>query len=151
MLERFETFSFSIFEIWKYWHKLASEEMAKYQLKGTHCVYLLALSRSRDGLTAPQLCEACGKDKSDVSRMMASMEAKGLVTKDGIHQNRYGGAFRLTEGGIAAAAQIQRRVRQAVEIAGKDLSAQERASFYKALAAITRNMRTLSEQGIPEA
>jgi len=43
MVERFEKFSFEIFEATRYWHKLASEEMAKYGLKGPHSTYLMTL------------------------------------------------------------------------------------------------------------
>ena len=83
MLERFETFSLAISEISKYWHKLTTDEMEKYGLKGPHSIYLLVMAKHEEGLTAPQICELCGKDKADVSRTMSVMEQKGLVTKEG--------------------------------------------------------------------
>ena len=89
MVDRFERFSFAISEISRYWHKITAEEMEKYGLKGPHSVYLTAMYRYPDGITAPQLCELCGKDKSDVSRAMSLMERKGLVRKEGIYQNCY--------------------------------------------------------------
>lgn len=151
MYHRFERFSLAISEISRHWHKLTSEEMEKYGLKGVHGVYLLALARHCDGLTAPQLCDECGKDKSDVSRMMKIMEAKGLVVKDGGFQNRYGGVFRLTEEGISIADQIRIRAGQAVEIAGADLTEEQREIFYNALELITLRIRELSQEGLPEA
>ena len=69
--------------------------MRKYKLKGPHCVYLLAMSHEPAGVTAPQLCELCGKDKSDVSRMMGILEKKGMVVKEGIYQKQYDGVFKL--------------------------------------------------------
>ncbi len=150
MQDRFERFSTAIAEISRYWHKLATEEMEKYGLKGTHSVYLTALASSGEGLTAPQLCAACGKDKSDVSRMMNTMEKKGLVTKEGGHQNRYGGVYILTAQGMEAANHVRSRADRAVEIAGKDLSEEERRIFYHALEVIVVNMRKLSKEGIPE-
>jgi len=150
MVARFERFSLAISEISRYWHKLTAEEMEKYGLKGTHSVYLLSMLRCPEGITAPQLGELCGKDKADVSRMMAIMEKKGLVTKEGIHQKRYGGTFRLTQEGVAAAQQVCQRASLAVEIAGKDLSEENRAIFYDALESITANLRTLSKEGIPQ-
>ncbi len=150
MVNRFERFSFAISEISKYWHKLTSDEMEKYDLKGNHSVYLLALARSDGGMTAPQLCEACGKDKSDVSRMMRIMEEKGLVRKEGEHQNRYGGLFSLTAEGEAAAEHVSSKASRAVEIAGKDLTEEQRVIFYHALESITANLRELSKDGIPE-
>lgn len=149
MVERFERFSFAMSEISRYWHKLTSDEMEVYGLKGTHSVYLLTMYRYPQGVTAPQLCELCGKDKADVSRMMSIMEKKGLVTKEGIYQNRYRGVFKLTEEGKAAAEQVSRRAALAVEIAGKDLTEESRAIFYGALESISENLRDLCKEGIP--
>ena len=150
MIERFERFSLAISEISRYWHKLAGEEMEKYGLKGTHCVYLLTMRRYPQGITAPQLGELCGRDKADVSRMMVIMERKGLVTKEGIHQNRYGGVFKLTEAGMETVEYVRQRASLAVEIAGKDLSEENRTVFYQALDSITENLIRLSRNGIPE-
>ena len=150
MLERFERFSLAISEISRCWHKLAAEEMAKYGLKGPLVTYLLTISRHPDGLTAPQLCELCGKDKSDVSRMMALMEQKGLVRKEGEHQNRYGGIFRLTEAGEKAADFVRQRAGTAVELAGRALSDDDRAVFYTALESIAANLKQIAKDGLPE-
>lgn len=146
MVERFERFSLAIAEISRCWHKLAGEEMRVYGLKGAHATYLTILSRHPEGITVPELCEVSLKDKSDASRMLAILEKKGLVRKEG----GYGGTVVLTESGCAAAAQVQQRVRRAVEAAGDGLSDEERAAFYRALEAIARNLRTLSREGIPE-
>ena len=150
MVERFERFSYAISEISRYWHKLTAEEMKKYGLKGTHCVYLLTMHRYSDGITATQLCELCGRDKSDVFRMMAIMEKKGLVVKEGVHQNLYRGVFKLTNEGKKAAQQVENRASLAVEIAGSDLSEETRAVFYRALESIVLNLRKLSESGLPK-
>lgn len=149
MIERFERFSLAISEISKYWHKLTAEEMEKYGLKGPHSVYLLTMSRYPDGLTAPKLCELCGKDKADVSRMMSIMEKKGLITKEGIYQNLYRGVFKLTEEGKEAAEFVRRRAALAVELAGKDMSEETRNIFYAALESIVNNLKALSQDGIP--
>jgi len=151
MVDRFERFSYAITEISRNWHKLASEEMDKYGLKGAHSVYLLSIVRHPQGLTAPQICELCGRDKSDVSRMMSIMESSGLVTKDIGSKTRYGGLFRLTEAGKQAAAEVSRRASLAVEIAGRDLSEETRTVFYTALESITENLRSLGQKGLPSS
>ncbi len=150
MVDRFEKFSLSISEISRYWHKLTSEEMEKYGLKGTHSVYLLAMHRYPEGITAPKLCELCGKDKSDVSRMMSIMEKNGLVTKEGVYQNLYRGVFKLTEKGREAVEFVNRRAALAVEIAGRDLTSENRAIFYDALELIAANLKKLSTDGLPQ-
>lgn len=149
-IERFERFSFAISEISKHWHKLATEEMEKYGLKGAHSIYLLTIYRFQEGITTSQICEICGKDKSDVSRMMSIMEKKGLVIKESIHQNFYGGVFKLTEAGKTAAEDVRKRANFVVELAGKDLTDETRTIFYHALESITSNLRTLSKDGIPQ-
>ena len=150
MLDRFERFSFSIAEISKCWHKLSADEMERHGLRSTHAIYLLTMAKQPDGLTAPQLWELCGRDKSDVSRMMRFMEKQGLVTKESAHQRRYKGVFRLTEEGIAAAEQVKQRAALAVEIAGKNLTEENRAIFYAALTSIADNLRQLCKEGLPE-
>lgn len=149
MVERFEKFSLSVFEITRHWHKLASEEMAKYGLKGPHATYLLALYRFKEGITAPKLCELCGKDKADVSRMMSIMEKKGLVIKESVGKNLYRGLLKLTEEGRKAAEFVKERAAVAVEIAGNGLTEESREQFYNALEIISTNLRTLSEDGLP--
>lgn len=147
---RFEKFTHSIFEISKYWHKLTAEEMKKYGLRGPHAIYLLALVRHPEGITAPKLCELCGKDKADVSRMMSIMEEKGLVKKEGGYSRSYGGAFVLTTEGIAAAEHVRTRSNLAVAIAGKDLTDNDRDVLYYALEMISSNLKKLTEEGIPQ-
>lgn len=150
MLDRFARFSFSINEIYRYWHQLTAEEMAKYGLKGPHCTYLLHISRHPEGLTAPQIGELCGKDKADVSRTMAFLEEKGMVTKEGFNHSLYRGVYKLTDLGHAAADHVDRRASLAVELAGKDLTDEERAIFYRSLDSIAANLRELSKDGLPQ-
>ncbi len=149
MIDRFERFSLAISEISRCWHKIASEEMEAYDLKGAHATYLTALHRHGEGLTAPQLSEICGKDKADVSRMMSLLEKKAMVEKVGGHQNGYGGMFVLTEAGMKAAEHVEKRASLAVELAGRELSEEQRAVFYAALGTITARLREISREGLP--
>lgn len=149
MIERFEKFSFVIFEITRYWHKLASDEMAKYGLKGPHATYLTTLYRFEDGITAPQLSEMCGKDKADVSRMMSIMEQKGLVIKESVGKNMYRGLLKLTDEGKTAAQHVRERAALAVELSSKGLSDEDRETFYNALEIISTNMKALCADGMP--
>ncbi len=150
MVERFERFSVAISEISRHWHKIAADEMEKHGLKGAHSIYLTTIFRYPEGVTATQLCELCGKDKSDVSRMMSIMEQKGLVKKEGVHQNLYRGVFKLTEEGRAAAEFVRSRARLAVEIAGEVLTEEKRAAMYDALELIAARLGEISRDGLPE-
>ncbi|MGN1204317.1 MAG: MarR family winged helix-turn-helix transcriptional regulator [Lachnospiraceae bacterium] len=148
MIDRFERFSFAISEISRYWHKIAAEELKKYNLKSSHAVYLTAMYRFPDGITAPALADICGRDKADVSRMMSIMENKGLITKEGNGQNLYRGILKLTESGRLIAAQICKRASLAVERAGNGLTEENRTIFYECLERIAGNLKRISEEGL---
>ena len=149
MLERFTRFSLAISEIDRCWHKLAAEEMAKYELNSAHAVYLNALSQHEGGITAARLGELCGKNKADVSRMITILEKKGLVRKEAVGGNRYRAKLILTEEGRDAAAHVHKRAAIAVELAGEGMTDEERQVFYRCLDRITANLQTLSREGIP--
>ncbi len=150
MLDRFERFSYALAEISRCWRKLASEELAKYGLKSPHATYLTTLYKYPYGITVPKLCEISGKDKSDASRMIAILEEKGLACKKDVDGSLYRGLWSLTDEGKDAAKQVCLRASKAVELAGKDLTDEERDVFYKALESITANLNRLSRDGIPE-
>ena len=147
MVDRFERFSLAISEINRYWHRLTTVEMEPYGLKGAHCLYLLALARHPEGLTAPKVGELCDKDKADVSRTLTLLEKQGMVEREGSH---YRARYRLTGQGMVAAEHVRSRAALAVEIAGKELTDDTRAVFYDALDSITANLRKLDEEGLPK-
>ena len=150
MIDRFERFSLAISEISRYWHKLAAEELAIYSLKGPHATYLTAMYKYPEGITVPQLCEVCGKDKSDASRMISILEEKGLVRKLEVGGTRYRGLLQLTQERKLAAEHVCKRASRAVEEAGKALTDEERESFYRSLDSIIANLRKLTKEGIPK-
>jgi len=151
MLERFAKFSRSISEIDRCWHKLAAQEMAKYELNSPHAVYLSTLyDAGEEGITAAQLAELCCKNKADVSRMVAILKKKGLVKKVAVGRNMYRAKLMLTEAGKQAAERVRERVAVAVELAGSGLSGEGREMFYNALELITVNLQKLSREGLPQ-
>lgn len=150
MIQRFEQFTSAIFEISRCWHKLAEEELSVYGLKGPYATYLTVMYRHEDGITGPELCQLCGRDKSDLSRAVAMLREKGLVVKEAVDQSLYRGLLKLTEQGRIVAGQISRRASLAVEMAGRDLSEEARETFYRALFSITGHLREISKEGLPK-
>lgn len=150
MLNRFARFSLAISEIDRCWHKLAAEEMAKYDLNSPHAVYLTTLYNFEDGITAAKLGELCCKNKADVSRMVAILGKKGLVRKEAIGGNLYRAKLLLTEEGKQAAEHVQQRAALAVELAGSGMTDSDREVFYRCLERITMNLQTLSKEGLPK-
>lgn len=149
-MDRFGRFSLALSEISRYWHKLATEELARYGLKGAHATYLTAIVKYPEGITVPELCVVCGRDKSDASRMISILEQKKLVEKQNVGGSLYRGRLKLTDEGRRVAEHLSKRAARAVDMAGKDLTEAEREQFYKALDSITENLRRLCEDGIPE-
>ena len=151
MLNRFARFSLAIAEIDRCWHKLAAEEMAKYDLHSPHAVYLNTLYEYPEGITAAKLGELCCKNKADVSRMLSILEKKGLVRKEAVGGNLYRAKLLLTDDGKLAAEHVQGRAALAVELAGSGMTDEEREVFYRCLELITTNLQTLSKEGLPQA
>lgn len=145
MVERFEKFSYFISEISRHWHKIASDVMEKYGLKGPYSVYFTSLYRYPEGLTAAKLSEICSRDKADVSRAISLMEKNGLVLREGTN---YRALLKLTKEGITVAEQIKTNAEAAVEYGGKGLTNEQRDTFYEALEVICDNLQELSKEGL---
>ena len=151
MKSRFERFSYAISEINKYWHKIASDEMSKYGLRGPYAVYLTVMLRHPDGITAAKLGEICARDKSDVSRAISEMESCGMVARLGDGKKTYRALLSLTELGVGAAEHIERRAMLAVESGGRGLGDERREVLYDALELIVENLRSVCEQGLGDS
>ncbi len=145
MIDRFERFSFALSEIYRYWHKVASDEMEKYGLKGPYAVYFTTLYRHTDGITSARLCEICSRDKSDVSRAVAVLLKDGYIIKEGTN---YRALLKLTQKGAELAEKINLKAKEAVEFCGKGLSETNREIFYNSLESIAENLHNLSKKGL---
>lgn len=151
MVERFERFSHAIFEVSRCWHKLTTEEMEVYGLKGPYAVYLMAILRSPEGITSAQLCDLSGRDKADVSRAISVMEQKGLIKREGTGNRLYRARVTLTPQGEEAARQISQRACMAVECAGQGYSDEQRDIFWQVLDTIANNLHDMTITGIPRS
>ena len=150
MLRRFEEFCSIIASIHHNIQKIERDEMEKYGLKGPYAQYLVTMSHCPEGITAAQLSEMCDKDKAAVSRALAELERRALVTREMANDTAYRALVRLTEDGAAAARYVCDKVRQAVELAGNGLTDLDRQAFYSALRRIAGNLHTISQVGLPD-
>lgn len=150
MLDRFEMFSYSIHNIYKYITTIERDEMEKYGLRGSYAQYLVIMSRFPDGITSSKLSEICDKDKAAISRIVAEMESKGLLVRKTDKDNLYRAKLVLTEEGHAAADYVCDKAMRAVSLAGGNLGDEERRIMYGALAIIETNLRRISRDGIPD-
>lgn len=143
-MDRFETFSLALFNISRYWNRIAADEMEKYGLKGAHAFYLVTILRHDGEITSSRLCELCGRDKADVSRAVSKMEQIGLLERAGT--NPYRARLKLTESGLEAAKAVRQTAAKIVDRVGGDLTAEDRAVFYDSLGAITANLEELCKE-----
>jgi DNA-binding MarR family transcriptional regulator len=148
VVDRFEKFTYAISEAYRCWHRIATGAMEEYGLKGSHSIYLTTLDHYPEGLTAVQLGEVCGRDKADVSRSIAKLEEKGLLRKEGLHQNLYRAKLVLTDEGKALAQKVNEKAKCAVDAGGKGLTEEHREAFYSALDIIVANLQVLSKEGL---
>lgn len=150
MTERFNRFLCRISQIDLYWHRIASAEMERYGLRGATAIYLTMLLAAPEGLTAAQLSSQCGRDKADVSRDITRLIKAEMVSRIPCEGKTYRAQLVLTETGRQIAREISAKAAYAVDMVGRNLSVQERASFYLALDDIANNLKVLSQQGLPD-
>jgi DNA-binding MarR family transcriptional regulator len=147
MIERFEKFSFNIFSIYHYLHKIMSDEMKKYGLKGPYAIYLIAMSRNETGITSARLADICGRNKADVSRAISDFERNELIKRDG--NSSYNAKIVLTDTGKSVATALGKKAMNAVSLVGGDLTEDDREILYSSLESIAEKMALISEKGIP--
>ncbi len=150
MISRYEQFANAISGIYRSIQKIERDEMIKYGYKGAYAQYLAAMYRHPDGVTSVQLCEICDKDKAAVSRMVAEMEEKELITRESENDNLYRAKLRLTEKGHNAAEYVCQRALAAVVAGGKGLSDERRQNLYDTLELIASNLDAVCKDGLPE-
>ena len=117
--------------------------MTEYGLKGSHVMCLFFLHQHGEGLTAAQLCQLCAEDKAAISRNLASLSKKGLISAD--ETKKYRALITLTDKGEEIAKKLDGLIETWVEVVGKGLSNQDRAIFYHGLDVISTNLREGAE------
>ena len=148
MTGRFEIFTLALSEMTSSWNKIATEELKPYGLKGGYIVYLIALFKKPDGLTAANLCEICNKDKAEVSRAIKALEGSGFVTRTNTTVSGYRASITLTEKGREITHALRERIKLIVEKGGAGLTENQREVFYDALSTISENLKAISKEGI---
>ena len=150
MVSRFEHFSASISCIYRYIQRIERVEMEKYGLKGPHAQCLLAMQRFPEGITAARLCEVCDKDKAAISRMVAELEEKAMITRNDRGGVRYRALLKLTELGEEAAGHVEQRAKLAGEEASAGMTDDQRETLYAVLDLIAGNLQTICRDGLEQ-
>lgn len=150
MTSRFEQFTMVISGINRYIQKLERNEMIKRGYKGAFAQYLAVLKRFEEGLTSTELCEVCDKDKAAVSRIIAEMEEKGLVSREHKNIRTYRSKIVLTEKGRNTADYVAERAKAAISaVSDGVMDENQREVFYSTLDVLYKNLQKVSREGIP--
>ena len=148
MENRYELLSGAISSMYHDIQKIERVEMVKYGLKGPHAQCLLAMKKHPEGITAARLCEVCDKDKAAISRILAELEASGMVIRENRNGSKYRASLTLTPQGQSAAEAVVEKARLAVEKAGTGFGEEEREVFYRVLSIIAGNLHKLCRDGL---
>ena len=141
MIERFETFVIAITEIYKAIQKIKIQQMAEIGLKGTHVMCLFFLKEHAYGLTSAELSQLCHEDKAAISRILKELSQKDLIS---IEDKKYRSKITLTDTGTIVTDTMYKKIVNAVNLAAKGYSKEERDIFYRVLLQVAENLKTES-------
>lgn len=150
MISRFERFSLAITKAYRSLRRIECSTMGKYGLRGHSAIYLITLYKYPGGLTSAKLSELCGRNKSEVSRELSSLEAAGLVEKICNAGKAYRAQVKLTDNGRDAALKLAELATTATGIVSDGISDDNIQLFYSTMEHISGNLEKVSESGIPE-
>lgn len=147
MFNRFEAFIITMNRINRSIQLIKNREMEKYGLKGTHVMCLYQLKQYPQGLTATELANLCGEDKAAVSRSLAKLESKGMIsfTDDEEGKKRYRTVITLTEQGSKVCDQISQKISEVLQVNSENISDEEREVFYRVFSDIASNLQNISQ------
>ena len=143
MLRRFEDFVSGISVCHKYIQRIKNVEMTEFGLKGTHTMCIYFLHRHPEGLTAAQLCQLCAEDKAAISRTLAVLQERELIS---VGEKKYRARLVLTEAGKQLGCRVDELIGQWVGCGGDGLTDEERAMFYSTLDKIASNLKERLER-----
>lgn len=146
MENRFEVFTTQISKISRYIRKIKSIEMSKFNLKTTHVSCLYYLYKSKDNMTAKELCDICDEDKSAISRSIDYLEKNEYIMCTSKTEKRYKSPLFLTEKGKAVGIEIAKKIDNFLNEASEGISEENRDNLYKSLAVISNNLQKICEK-----
>ena len=146
MQNKYEDFTDLISTSYQAIQKIKTAGTKDLDLKAADVDCLYYLSKYKEGLSNARLAELTGVDKAAISRTSNRLIKNGYVTvSPEDDEKKYGKRYVLTDKGTVAAEAINQKVGFVVEEAGKNISSEERAVFYKAFHSISEQLVKLSE------
>ena len=146
-LDRFETFVITVSELNRQLNRIKNREMQRFGLRASHVMPLYYLGVNEQGLTCSELVSLCREDKAAISRNLAQLSERELVSRDLREDKRaYRARFHLTEAGKQLVSEIDSCIDRALFSGGNGLTDKKRADFYDSLAIILNNLSSYLEE-----
>lgn len=145
MVERFENFTSLIALSSKCIMKIKSHEMKAFGLKGSHVMCLYHIGKNPQGVTSVELSNLCMEDKAAISKTVAELRKKDLISTDSLGSKVYRAKHVITVKGLEVHQHISYLIENIVKEVGEGLSEEERSIFYKSLQQITENLSKICD------
>ncbi|MBQ8163290.1 MAG: MarR family transcriptional regulator [Clostridia bacterium] len=143
----FSTFVLSIDRISKNIKRIKDKEMEGFGLKSSHVIVLFNIAKHDGGLNSKQLSEACGVDKSFISRTTAELEEKNYITRDKNSQGSiYKCKFVLTEKGVHVTSVIYEKISGVVKKVAGNIPDHKKRTFYEILEVFDNNIADILKE-----
>ena len=146
--ERFEVFFQNIAGLYRAVQRLRAQFAETAGVASVHLFWLYLLREHPEGLSASRLAELSRIDRSLVSRQLKPLLARGLVETSGeTGKRRYGWKICLTQEGRALAEKIAASALSIQTQAGRGVSPEDLAVFYRVLGTLHQNFSSISITG----
>ena len=146
--ERFEIFFQNISGLYRSVQRLRTQFAERAGVSSVALFWLYLLREYPEGLSASRLAELTRIDRSLVSRQLKPLLEQGLVETGGESgKRRYGWKIRLSESGGALAESIASEALAIQNAAGRGITPQDLAVFYRVLGSLNQNFDEISISG----
>ena len=95
-------------------------------------------------MSAGELCERCGEDKANVSRTVAELRKKGMLTYSATGK-RYQSPLELTDTGRDVGERVAQKADDVLARVGGRLSEDDRAALYRGLTVVLDDLEKICE------
>ncbi|MDE6583477.1 MAG: MarR family transcriptional regulator [Clostridia bacterium] len=146
MNERFDKFTFLIWEIYRSIQKIKKQEMENMGLKGNQVSCLYQLYNNKDGKTSTELCALCGDDKATISRTLSELEKEGYVFVEESDSQKYKNPYKLTDLGRKVGKTVSDKIDQMLNAGSEGIKENEREKFYEQLSLVLSNLQKIQEK-----
>ena len=144
--DHLEQFTLTLSDILKSVKKIKDQRMSIYGLRSTHVIILYVLGRRAEGLTPAELAEASDVDKALISRAVAELTEKGLITAINQSGRRYKARLCLTDAGKEISVYIAGAVSDIQQKVSGNIPKEDLEVFYRTLFVLQENFQKLAEE-----